>query len=179
MLPVAGSTNSLPDYIFIGRISRPHGVKGALRVEPMTDDPQRFKLLTRVFINNGNDNYDVYTPEHVQIGNGYIIICFKEVTSREDAEKLRNCFIEIPRSECLPLPEGHYYYFQLIGLQVHTNQNIPIGQLVDVQTFPAGDLFVIKGLHKEILIPVVKEFINKVDLETGIITINPVDGLLD
>jgi len=180
MQPGTGSERvTLPDYIYIGKITRPHGVKGAVRVEPLTDDPQRFKLLNRVFINPGNDSRTEYTPTHVQIGNGYIILQFEEVTSRDVAEMLRNCYIEIPRQECIPLPNGRYYYFELIGLNVQTNQNVPVGQIFDIETFPAGDMFVIRNQQKEIMIPVVKEFIDKIDLETGILTINPVEGLLD
>ncbi len=165
--------------MIIGRITRPHGVRGTLRVEPITDNPQRFHLLSKIYIYNENDSRTLYNIKNVQIASRYILLDLLEINTRNDAEPLRGCYIEIPRQECLTLPEGDHYYFELIGFSVVSNQGKVIGELQDVYSYPANDVYVVKNDKKEILIPAVDEFVEHVDYKTGIITINPIDGLLD
>ena len=171
--------NVLPDFVIIGKITRPHGVRGTLRVAPITDDPQRFQLLSKIYIHNENGPRTEYNISTVQIANRYILLKLQDINTRNEAEPLRGCYIEIPRQECLPLPEGEHYYFELIGFSVVSNQGKVIGELHDVYSYPANDIYVVRNKNKEILIPAVDEFIEQVDYKTGIITINPIDGLLD
>ncbi len=173
------SRKSLPDFVIIGKITRPHGVRGTLRVEPITDDPQRFYLLSQIYIQNEKGTRNLYNIKNVQTADRYILLNLQEINTRNDAESLRGCYLEIPRQECVPLPEGEHYYFELIGFSVVTNQGKVIGELLDVYSYPANDVYVVKNNEKEILIPAVDEFIDHVDYEAGIITINPIEGLLD
>ena len=170
---------SLPDFVVIGKITRPHGVRGTLRVEPITDDPQRFHLLSKIYLHDENDSRTIYNIENVQIADRYILLNVQDINTRNDAELLRGCYIEIPRQECLPLADGEHYYFELIGFSVVSNQGKVIGQLDDIYSYPASDVYVVKNNDKEILIPAVDEFVEHIDYKTGIITINPIDGLLD
>ncbi len=173
------SKPDLPDYVVIGRITKPHGIRGAVKVEPITDDPERFKLLESVYLAKSDTEREIYQISDLQYGNKQLIISFNNIESRNDAESLRGLFIEIPRSECLPLDEGSYYYFELIGYTVKTDSGEIVGTLDDVYEYPANDMFVIHKDDKEILIPVIDEFIDNVDDSTGVITIKPVEGLLE
>ncbi|MBN2410292.1 16S rRNA processing protein RimM [candidate division KSB1 bacterium] len=173
------SRKSLPDFVIIGKITRPHGVRGTLRVEPITDDPQRYNLLSQIYIHSNKGPRTLYTIENVQTVNRYILLNLQDINTRNDAEAFRGCYIEIPRQECIPLPEGEHYYFELIGFSVISNQGKEIGELQDVYSYPANDVYVVKNNEKEILIPAVDEFIDHVDYKTGTITINPIEGLLD
>jgi len=176
---IRSQKKSLPDFVIIGKITRPHGVHGTVRVVPITDDPQRFQLLSKVYINKKNDSRILYNIVNLQITNRYVLLNLQDINTRNDAEILRDCYIEIPRQECLPLPEGRYYYFELVGFSVVSSQGMVVGELENIYSYPANDVYVVKNNKKEILIPAVDEFIENIDYEAGIITINSIDGLLD
>lgn len=168
------------DFVVIGQIHRPHGVHGKLRVEPLTDEPERFKRLDRVFIRFQDERRSPFKVQQVQIANNYIILSLEGVSSRDEAERFRKAYIEIPRQECLPLPEGAYYYFELINLDVVTREGRRIGKVADIVSYPANDVFVVKSDNEqEYLIPDIPDVIDKIDMEQHRIIINPIEGLLD
>jgi len=171
----------MQEYVIIGQIRRPHGVRGKLRVEPLTDEPERFKLLQRVYIRFHNSNQRAsFEIADVQIANNYILLSLDGINSRNDAEKFRQAFIEIPREECLPLPEGSFYYFELLNLDVFTDSGKRIGTVADIISYPANDVFVVRDEEDhEFLIPDVADIIDKIDIDQKRIIIKPIDGLLD
>ncbi len=173
------SQRSLPDFVVIGRVKRAHGIKGKLSVEPITDDPQRFKLLKSVFLSKEDGQRISFAVEEAQVSGKGVLLSLAEMQSREKAEKWRGAYVEIPRAECLPLPEGDHYYFELVGLEVITTEGQKIGVLEDFILAPAGDVYVVKQKDREILIPAIAEVIERIDFERGVMVINPIDGLLD
>jgi 16S rRNA processing protein RimM len=169
----------MPDFVIIGQITRPHGVHGAMRVKPFTDDPKRFTLLKRVFVTLGGAKRQTLTIVNVQFLNRFVVLHCAEITELDQAETYRNAYLEIPREECLPLPAGLYYYFELIGLMAKSSSGEVIGELVDVLTYPANDVYVVRSGDREILIPAVPDFVKKVDTKAGEIISNVIDGLMD
>ncbi len=169
----------LPDFVVIGQVKRAHGIKGKLSVVPITDDPQRFKLLKSVFLRADDEKRSSFEVEEAQITNKGVLLTLAGVSSIEDAEMWRGAFVEISRSECLPLPEGDYYYFELVGLEVITTQGQKIGVLDDFISSPANDVYVVKQEGREILIPAISEIIKRIDMDKGVMVIEPMDGLLD
>jgi 16S rRNA processing protein RimM len=169
----------LPDFVVIGYVTKPHGVRGALRIEPITDDPQRFNQLAHIFLTLDEQSRHEFQINKVQIGPKFVIISLDEITDRNEAEKWKNAYVEIPRDKVVPLPEGQNYYFELIGALVQTKSGEKIGHLVDVLNYPANDVYVVKSELKEILIPVVPDIVVESDAENGTITIDPIEGLLD
>ncbi|MBN1998642.1 16S rRNA processing protein RimM [candidate division KSB1 bacterium] len=169
----------LPDYIVIGQIIRAHGIHGEVKVLPHTDHPERFKLLDRVFLTIDEVNRTPYFVQNIRLGSRYIIVKFKDVNTPEHAGHLRKAFLEIPRQECLPLEDGKYYYFELIGLDVITKSGDKVGYVENILNYPANDIFVVQDGKKEYLIPDVPSIVEKIDLDRGLIIINPVDGLFD
>ena len=168
-----------PEFVTIGRILKPHGVKGAIRVQPLTDDPERFSLLHRVFLTRDEVTRTPFTVSRVQRSNRYIILSFEGIISVEEADQWREAYIEIPRNECLPLPAGSFYYFELIGLDVHTEQGERVGEIEDIFSTPASDIYVVRDGDREVLIPAVQEFVVRIDPEEGVVVISPIEGLLE
>jgi 16S rRNA processing protein RimM len=168
----------LPDYVVIGQILRPHGVMGKLRVEPITDDPNRFYLLKRVFLSKDGLSREQAKVTDVQVGPRFVIVALDSIDSQHQAEKYRDFYIEIPRRECLPLPEGRHYIFEFIGLQVYTNSGVFVGEITDVLLLPANDVFVVTCNDREYLIPDVTEIVEEKKISSGKIIINPIEGLL-
>lgn len=167
-----------PELVKIGQITSPHGVHGEVRVFPLTDFPERFKTLRRALV--GPDA----RPMGVRfkgIQKNVIILKLEGVDDRNQAERLRQQYIQVPVSELHPLPEGSYYVFDLIGLDVVDPEGKPLGRLVDVdKSSPVHDLYVIETAPgKRAMVPAVGAFVKAIDLLKGQVVIQPIPGLLD
>ena len=168
-----------PDFIIIGQVVRPHGIRGAVKVLPLTDDPQRFTLLKTVHLGKEDQPESSYAVKKVQVQNDQIILSLNGIDSRDEAEMHRREYVQIPLSETEPLPEGAYYLYQLVGLRMITNTGASVGVVKDVESYPAHDMFVVSSGEREILVPDVPDIVEKVDVGAGEIVINPIPGLID
>jgi 16S rRNA processing protein RimM len=110
---------------------------------------------------------------------GRAIIKLDHIDSIEDAERLRGQPVEIHLSQVKPLPQGQYYHFQFIGLEVWTTQGELLGKITDILTTPSNDNYIISGARGEILIPAIDDVVQSVDLDRGRLIIEPIQGLLD
>ena len=161
------------EFITIGNILAPWGIKGKLKVEVVTDFPQRFAPSSKVYIDQ-----QPMTIDSTEWHKGKAIIKLDTIGSIEDAEKLRGRPVEIHCSQLYPLPEGQYYHFQLIGLEVWTTQGEPLGNITEILTTPSNDNYVISGARGEILIPAIEDVVKSIDLKKGCLVIEPIEGLL-
>ena len=162
-----------PEYIAIGQVLAPWGNKGKVKVNVTTDFPQRFVPSSRVYINRRPVIID-----SAEWHKGRVIIKIDILNSIEEVRKLRGQTIEIHRSQLKPLPEGHYYLFQIIGLMVSTTQGEPLGRITEILTTEGNDTYVVKGNRGETLIPAISDVIRSVDLDQGQMVIDPIEGLL-
>lgn len=174
-------TDAAERYVSVGRILKPHGVRGEVKVEPLTDDPERFKQLDRVFCLKPNGER---VPLHVEgarsAGPETILVKFREYAAPEPANLLRNCLIQIPRSESPALPEGKVYYSDVIGMTARNEEtSAPIGTITAILT-AGNDLFEIKTpTGEELLVPWVDAFVTRIDTTAREVWIRPVPGLLE
>lgn len=175
-------STSEKDWVSIGKVTAPHGLRGEVRVLPLTDVERRFEKLERLFVVTAKGE-GVRRPLHV-VRVGYrkhmVILGFREVTTVEQAEGLRDALLQVPIDEVAPLPEGSYYVFQLVGLAVYTLAGEYVGRVADVLTEDLpNDVYVVEREHgPPALIPAVRQFVRKIDLEEGCIIIDPIPGLL-
>jgi 16S rRNA processing protein RimM len=171
-----------PEYIVIARVSSPFGLRGAVKADIRTDFPERFDELEEVFLRKpGSEERTAYTLLSARLQNEkQVVLRFKGLTKIEQAEALRGMDVTVPVSEVVPLPEGEYYIFQIIGLEVYSTKDEYVGRVVNVENLPANDVYVVRGpLSKnEVLIPAIKDVIKEVDLEAGRMTIELLDGLI-
>ena len=165
---------SEPEFITIGKILAPWGNKGKLKVEVATDFPQRFAPSSKVYIEQ-----QPMTIDSIGWHKGKAIIKLNTIDSIEDAEKLRGQLVEIHHSQLHPLPEGQYYHFQLIGLEVWTTQGELLGNITEILSMPGNDNYVVSGAKGEILIPAIEDVIKSIDLNKGCLVIEPIEGLLN
>ena len=108
-----------------------------------------------------------------------VLIKFKDINTVEQAELLRNSYIEIDREQAIPLKEGEYFIADLIGLDVYTDEDKLIGKVDDIYNTGANDIYVVKDeLGKQTLLPGVKDVIKKVDLNEGKIFVHLIPGLI-
>jgi len=151
-----------PEFITIGKILSPSGIKGQLKVEVATDFPQRFAPSSKVYI-----NHQPATIDSVEWRKAQAIIKLNTIDSIEDAEKLRGQLLEIHHGQLQILPEGQYYHFQLIGLEVLTTQGESLGEITEILTTSSTDTYVVNGARGEILIPAIEDVVRYIDLDKG------------
>ncbi len=161
------------EFITIGQVVAPWGTKGKLKVAVATDFPQRFAPHSQIYVNR-----QPMTIAGTEWHKGKAIIKLDTIDSIEQAEKLRGQAVEIHHSQLQPLPEGQYYHFQLIGLEVWTTQGELLGKVTQILTAESNDNYVVRGAEGEILIPAIEDVVKSVDLDKGRITIEAIDGLL-
>lgn len=169
--PLAGS--SRPETVIIGRVLAAHGVRGEMRVEPLTDDPDRFDSLSSVFIRG--HGYKVTSARAHPRG---VLLRLEGVTIPEDVESMRGEYIHIPAEEAAPLPEGAYYHYQLLGMRVETAQGEVLGELVAIMPLQSNDVYVVRGERGEVLLPAITDVVKEIDTEASKMVIEPVPGLL-
>jgi len=166
--------NTEPEYITIGTIVSPWGLQGYIKVNVETDFPQRFSASSQVFIDSQSMIIDEVTWH-----KGKAIIKLQGVDTEEEVDRLIGRVIEIHHSQLFSLENDEYFHFQLIGLEVITGEGVVIGKIKEILSMASADVYVITGKDGDILIPATDEVIKSVDLDNGVMVIEPMDGLLD
>jgi len=163
----------------IGYILKPQGVKGEVKVDPVTQDPDRFKQLKKVYI-QFRDNLQTYSIQHVRVANRFVYLKFSEINSREDAEFLRDAEILIDKSNLIQPSQDEYFIHDLIGCRVISEKGTLIGIVTEVVQMSSNDIYVINNKEgNEILIPAIKDVVRQVDISQKLIIIKLLEGLLD
>jgi 16S rRNA processing protein RimM len=165
--------------ITIGMTRKTHGVKGEIKIEPMTDHPERFKDLRRVFLTSPRGEEKECIVTSVRYMNGNPVLLLKGYDTPEKARELNGWLVQVPREEAVPLPEGQYYWFELIGMDVESEAGEKLGRIVDIFETGSNDVYVIKAGKKEIYLPATREVIRKIDRTTKRMVIHVTEGLLD
>jgi len=167
-----------PELIRIGQITAPHGVRGAVRVYPLSDFPERYRTLRRAFL--GDETRPLQVRFRGFVGR-LVILELEGITDRNQAERLRGQYLLVRRSEVHPLPEGYYYDFDIIGLDVVDPEGKPLGRVTGVDhNVPVHDLYLVETAPGKVYaVPAVKEFVKEIDLAGGRMVIQPIPGLLE
>jgi 16S rRNA processing protein RimM len=174
-----------PEYVTIAQISAPFGLRGAVKAAVRTDFPDRFEQLEEVFIAppgaSGIVNWERKALLSAKLQNEKVVVLrFEGLTKAEQVEGLRGYNVAVPFAETVPLPEGEYYVFQIIGLDVYSTADVFVGKIVNVERMPASDIYTVRGplSKKDVLIPAIKDVVKEIDLEAGRITIELLEGLI-
>jgi 16S rRNA processing protein RimM len=165
--------------ISVGIIIRPHGIRGEIKIAPLTNWPERFKEFQSLYIEGEEGVGKWVEVEKRRMQGKYVILKLAGINNRDAADSLRNQFLRIDQSECPPLPKGTFYIFDLIGLEVKTTRGDKVGSLIEIMQLSMQDVYVVNTGDREILIPAVKQFIKKVSIQDGVILVEPIEGLLE
>lgn len=166
-------------YYRVGKIINTHGIKGEVRVNDETDfAKKRFKPGATLYLGNkeGGVNQKLVV-EKSRPFKGTWLVKFKGFDNINDVLSFKNHELLVSEADQQELPKGRYYYHQIIGLTVVTTEGRKLGKITEI--IPgANDVWTVKKENgKEILLPVIKQVIKKVDLETGIVTVELMEGL--
>lgn len=164
--------------ITIGQIRRVRGVNGEMVVAPFTDQLDRFSELKVIKISKGEITREFHLAGVRKLADR-ILLKLKEINTPEEAKLLVDGFIEIEKEQSIKPEAGSYFVFDLIGLEVVTTHGDRIGQLTEVMSLPANDVYIVQGESKEYHIPATKEIVKKIDLVNKEMIIEPMEGLLE
>lgn len=169
----------LCEYLEIGKIVNTHGIKGEVKVIPLTDNLDRFYGLDWVYVDK-QDKLEKYYIEGVRPYKGLIMIKFKEITDMQKAEELKGLYIKVDRKNAVKLPEDSFFICDLIGCQVYDDNLGSLGEIKNVLETGSNDVFVVNGgKYGEVLIPALKSVVKEVSLEEGRVKVILPEGLVD
>lgn len=154
--------------IVIGKIGAPHGVRGEMRVIPLTDFPERFQSLEKVYVGTGK-GVELMEVEDCWYHKQFIIMQLKECHDRDMAASLTGSLLYVDRKDAMPLAEGEYYTFDIIGLEVFDLEGNSLGHVTDVLKTGSNDVYVAsrKGEAHQLMIPALKAVVKEIDVAGG------------
>ena len=168
------------NYLAVGKIVAPHGIRGEVKVESLTDFPERFKAGNQMFLGSQTGESDAATVEiaAARPHQGRWLVLFSHIKDRNAAETLRDLYLLIPEEDAMPLGEHENYAHDLIGLEVVTGEGQSLGKIIEILFTPANDVYIARGDAGETLIPATREVIVSVDLPALRMIVSLSEGLL-
>ncbi len=158
-----------PKFLIVGTFVRTFGSRGRLLLEPITDFPDRFQAGLNVHLGK---HLRRYTVESVTSHGARRIIGLEGVDSLEEAKSLVGEDVQVPTSGAMPLDEGVYYWYQIIGLTAVLEDGEDIGQVTDISRTGSNDIYVVRGTDgSELLVPAISDAVLKIDLAAGRIVV--------
>lgn len=158
------------EHYRIAQILRPHGIKGEVKVYPLTDDLSRFKRLNACFIER-KGQYEPAAVTGCKMVAEAPVLKIEGVDSPEQAEALRGLYLCVDKQHTVKLPEGCWFVADLIGCAVSDSDGGELGKLTDVLETNANDVYVIEG-ERRLLVPALKKLLQLVDTENKRMVLN-------
>lgn len=160
----------------VGVITSPHGLRGEVKVYPVTEDPSRFLKMKEVILKDGLIDVVLHIQK-ARLQKNMVILQFKEFQHINEVEPLRQKELYVTRDKAIPLLKDEYYVADLIGLDVFTKEGELLGKIKEVLPTGANDVYVVASSEGEILIPAIKSCILEVNLEESNMIVHLMEGL--
>lgn len=166
--------------ISFGKISKAHGLKGEVKLDPFSRQLDNISTLERIFIikSPGGSPVEISIIKS-RVQKNSAVLKLEGIESIEQAEKLVGQVVHVDISDLKELEDDEYYWFDLIGLKVYTQEGKYIGKVEDLIDRSLQSLLVIKNDNQEYLIPLTEPIVSEINLKQSKIVINPINGLLD
>jgi len=163
-----------PQYLAIGRVARPFGVRGELKVELLTEYPDQLDRLHTVYL---GPQAQPWTVKGVRLHEEAVLIELAGCHDRNAAESLRGMLVQIALEDAVPLNEDEFYEHQVVGMDVVEDTGAYLGQVTEILSTGANDVYVVVGPEGELLLPAIHSVILEIDLDADQITVHMMDGL--
>ncbi len=168
------------DVLAVGEIGRPHGIKGEVKIYPYSGSPDSLKLYVKLIVRSPDGSVaKTYKLSSSRSQKQVAVVKLEGIDSRNAAELLTGSEVLVERQEMPELAEDEFYWHDLEGMAVFTLSGRRVGTVVKLLATGAHDILVIADRGREYLIPAVDEFVRAIDLESGTITVDPPEGLLE
>jgi 16S rRNA processing protein RimM len=170
---------SSENLLLVGKVIRPHGLDGSLRIRSYAQSAESFLDAGNVFLKSDKDEMCECKVSSVKPYKNVFLMRLEGLQSLEEAERYRGADILIRKDLLEQKDEEEYFWFELIGLEVFLNSGRYLGKLTDIIPTGSNDIYVVKKGRKEVLIPAIYEVVDEIDLENKKIIISEMEGLLD
>lgn len=168
--------SSEPEFLIVGQIVRPHGVRGEVGMKLLTAYPERLPAIETLYL---GEAYQPYQVSRMRRHSEGMLIQFRGVNDRNDADVLRGLMVHIHIDNAVPLEDGEYYLFQIEGIRVVTDAGDELGRLTGLLETGANDVYVVTTPEgREVLLPAIPDVIRNVDVSAQIMTVHLIDGLI-
>ena len=173
------STRQLPETLLVGRVRRPHGIRGTLKVEVHSEVPERFDPGSELLLRHPDGRVRrVRVHQSREISDG-LLVDFEGIADRDAAEIWRKADIEVAREQAPEPPDGQYYFFELVGCRCIDARRGDLGEVVEVIEDGGGFLLEIGYQDAKLLIPFVEAFVHSVDIGKALIEVDLPPGLIE
>jgi 16S rRNA processing protein RimM len=161
-------------------VLRPHGVRGELRIGIITGHPERLGQHAHFYLAHPDspEEAQCYSVEEIRQHKEIVLLKLEGCDDRNEAEALRDMLVQVPIEEAVPLDEGEYYHFQLVGVRVETESGEWLGQVAEVLETGANDVYVVRGPRGEILLPAIADVVLELDLEAMRMVVRLLSGMV-
>jgi len=178
-LSLSGDEPGGEELLVVGRILRPHGVRGAVVVRVESDRPGRFAEGARLVLETPSKDRREVTVHSCSEHKGDVLVYFPGVLDRETAERLRGSYLLVSTREADLLSDGEFWAHDLLGMGVVSEEGRHLGEVSDVVCRDVQDMLVVRGADgAEFRLPFVEEFVKKVDPERKVITVKVIEGMV-
>jgi len=175
--PAGSPTAGGPAFLEVGKIRRPHGVRGEMVLELYTDFPERLRPKKVVYLGEKQTRLVISSQRPHNEG---LLLGFEGITTPEQAGRFRNQLLYVSAKEAGQLPEGEYYFHELLDLEVLDEDGSSLGVLTEVIETGANDVYVVTDeAGTELLLPAIPEVILAIDLEARTMRVHLLPGLLE
>jgi 16S rRNA processing protein RimM len=168
--PTGSPVTSEPVFLAVGHLRSAHGIDGEITFDPWTDFPERIKRGSHLFL--GDDHQEVIVTA-VRSKDRLLLLSLQGYDVREAVNELRNSVVYTKTAEIPALPKGQYYHHQLVGLSALDESGKQLGTVRSILETGAKDILVIDNDGRELLVPMIKDFVLEIDLAAGIIRLKP------
>ena len=175
--PSKAGARQTKQHLVAGRIVRPHGVRGQVIVDPLSDLIERVRPGQAVRLGEAGQKARILS---LQPHQARYLVSLEGVETRAAAESLRGQVIECPLADLGPLPDGVYFRWQIVGLRAVTEEGAELGEVVEVFSTGANDVYEVRQADgRRVLLPAITSVVREIDLEHGLVRIHLLPGLID
>lgn len=167
------------ELVLIGKVSATHGIRGQLKVHSFSGDSETFAVLKEVLIQESGKTGEWFDIGNVSAHGKKILLSLTRFNNINDVLHLVGRDILVRREQLPELDEDEYFWCDLLGLSVRTEQGELLGRLVDIIATGSNDVYVVQSGEREYLIPAIEDVVVDIDLDAGVMTISPMEGLFD
>jgi 16S rRNA processing protein RimM len=161
--------------LIVAEVVAAHGLKGAVKIRPLTDFPEHLAELKAVMLETDEGEIGVRRIEWIKHAGGRMLVKIEGIEDRTAAEALRGARLKIRQADAAPLPPGHYRVLDIVGMRAVTTAGDDLGEITEVIRTPANDVYV----TPRAMIPAVKEIVREISLERRMMIVEPIPGLIE
>jgi len=167
----------MSDFFAVGKIVKSRGLRGDLVIQPLTDHPERFQALKKVWVGTVNSDPSPYQLKDTRVKGRAIHLHLQEIGTRDAADVLVGKYLYVTDEDLVRLPQGTHFVHDIIGSRVIDEQGRKVGTVEEVWKLPANDVYVVREGKRELLVPAVQSIIERIDAQRKQVHVRMMKGL--